>query len=137
MPETPDQPTPATPAGRTALDAFRSGRTEGQARLEACDHLGIKRFLRLDAAAYEGGDADGRLDNKTQELLGLVASLVLRCDDCISYHVERCVTLGWTRREIEDAMNVGMIVGGSITIPHIRRALLFMDACIQERASPG
>ncbi|GAB4546405.1 MAG: carboxymuconolactone decarboxylase family protein [Phycisphaerales bacterium] len=117
--------------GEEMLRAFREGRAEAQARLESCEHLGIKRFLRLDAATYEG--RDGALDARTQELLGLVASAVLRCDDCITYHVERCVSLGWSKAEIEDAFNVAMIVGGSIVIPHARRALLVLDALLDER----
>ncbi len=115
--------------GKDMLSAFREGRNEAQARLESCEHKGIKRFLRLDAATYEGG----ALDAKTQELLGLVASAVLRCDDCITYHVEQCVTHGWSKQEIEDAFNVAMIVGGSIVIPHARRALLVLDVLIEER----
>lgn len=117
--------------GQRQLEAFRAERTEAQARLESCEHIGIKRFLRLDAAAYEGGE--GRLDTRTQELLGLVASLVLRCDDCISFHVEKCVANDWSKGEIEDAFNVGMVVGGSIVIPHARRALLVLDALLEER----
>lgn len=116
--------------GKDLLRAFREGRDVAQARLESCEHLGIKRFLRLDAATYEG--KGGALDAKTQELLGLVASAVLRCDDCITYHVERCVHLGWSKQEIEDALNVAMVVGGSIVIPHARRALLVLDALLEE-----
>ena len=82
-------------------------------------HLGVNRFFRLDGAAYE----DGALDTKTKEMLGLVASLVLRCDDCILYHIIQCAREGITTDEMMDIMNVGLIVGGSITIPHIRRAV--------------
>jgi AhpD family alkylhydroperoxidase len=115
------------------LDAFRSERARGQERLLACDHTGIKRFLRLDSAAYEDASASGGLDTPTKELCGLSASAVLRCDDCIRYHIERCVELGFSKAQIEDAMNVAMVVGGSIVIPHARRAMLFLDACIAER----
>lgn len=80
--------------------------------------LTIKRFFNLDTQAYK----DGALDEKTKELLGLVASLVLRCDDCILYHLLRCYEEGVTDAEFEETMSVGLIVGGSITIPHIRRA---------------
>lgn len=124
----------ATDEGRAALAAYRAGRTLAQERLESCDHLGIKRFLRLDAAAYEGKKDSGGLDGRTQELCGLVASLVLRCDDCINYHLERCASAGWSRAELEDAINVAMIVGGSIVIPHARRGLLVLDALLEERA---
>lgn len=120
--------------GREMLESFRTGRDEAQARLQSCDHTGIKRLLRLDNAAYEDGTATGHLDDRTRELLGLVASLVLRCDDCISFHVETCVKLGWTKEQVEDAMNIAMVVGGSIVIPHARRALLVLDALLEERA---
>jgi AhpD family alkylhydroperoxidase len=83
------------------------------------DHIGIKRFFRLDGAAYE----EGALDSRTKEMLGLVASLVLRCDDCVLYHIIQCAGLGITTEEFLDIINVGLIVGGSITIPHIRRAI--------------
>ena len=131
---TPDlSTTPASDEGRAARAAFRSGRTRAQERLESCDHLGIKRFLRLDAAAYEGKEGSGGLDARTQELCGLVASRVLRCDDCINYHLEQCAKAGWSRGEVEDAVNVAMIVGGSIVIPHARRGLLVLDAILEER----
>lgn len=81
-------------------------------------HLGIKRFFNLDTRAYE----DGALDRKTKELLGLVASLVLRCDDCVTYHLGQCIEIGISDAELQDAMNVGLVVGGSIVIPHLRRA---------------
>ncbi len=81
--------------------------------------LEIKRFFSLDSQIY----GDGVLDAKTKELLGLVASMVLRCDDCITYHLKQCVEMGWTDDELWDAMSVGLIVGGSIVIPHLRRAV--------------
>ena len=77
----------------------------------------MKRFLSLDSSVYE----DGALEGKYKELLGLVSSLVLRCEDCIDYHVMRCHELGITDEELEEALSVGMVVGGSITIPHVRK----------------
>ena len=112
------------------FDEFREARTKAQARLENVEHLGLKRFLRMDAAAYEDRPEQHALDVKTRELLGLVASTVLRCDDCINYHVEQCVNAGVSVPELEDAFNVAMIVGGSITIPHIRRAMLMVDEVV-------
>lgn len=112
---------------------FRERRAAAQARLESCDHLGIKRLLSLDSAAYRDATDAGGLSSQTKELLGLVASTVLRCDDCINYHIEQCVRQGFTARQIEDAFNVAMVVGGSITIPHVRRALLMLDQFIAER----
>jgi AhpD family alkylhydroperoxidase len=87
------------------------------------EHAGIKRFFRLDTAAYE----DGALPCKTKELLGLVASAVLRCNDCIDYHLIQCVAAGYTDAEIHDALNVALIVGGSIVIPHLRHAYETLD----------
>ena len=109
------------------FEAFRAARERAQARLQDVEHLGIKRFLRMDAAAYEDLTDKNGLDTKTKELLGLVASTVLRCDDCINYHIEQCMEAGWTVSELEDAFNGAMIGGGSITIPHVRRAMLMVD----------
>ncbi|MDX2114157.1 MAG: carboxymuconolactone decarboxylase family protein [Planctomycetota bacterium] len=113
--------------------SFRERRAAAQARLEACDHLGIRRFLALDSGAYRDHTQEGGLDERTLELLGLVASTVLRCDDCINYHLENAVRTGWTVKQIEDALNVAMVVGGSITIPHVRRGLLMLDQFAAER----
>lgn len=78
----------------------------------------MKRFLNLDSSVYD----DGVLDRKTKEMLGLVASTVLRCDDCISYHLNTCFELGVKDEELVETLDVALVVGGSITIPHIRRA---------------
>lgn len=93
-------------------------------------NLEIKRFFALDTRAYE----KGALDTKTKELLGLVASTVLRCNDCITYHVIRCAQEGVSQAEFFEAMNVALIVGGSITIPHMRRAVEVFDDCKQRQA---
>jgi AhpD family alkylhydroperoxidase len=111
------------------IKQFREERSVGQERLLDCDHLGVKRFLRLDSATYE----DGPLPGRTKELLGLVASAVLRCNDCIDYHLEQCVKLGYSREEIVDALNVALVVGGSIFIPHMRHAVLSLDELLAER----
>jgi AhpD family alkylhydroperoxidase len=89
------------------------------------DNLAIKRFFALDSRAYERG----ALDVKTKELLGLVASTVLRCNDCITYHIIRCVQEGISEAEFFEALNVALVVGGSITIPHLRRAVEVFDQC--------
>ena len=83
----------------------------------------VRRFFALDTQTYQAG----ALDVKTKELLGLVASLVLRCDDCISYHVAQCKEAGVDRDEMFEAFSVGLVVGGSIVIPHLRRAVDFLD----------
>jgi AhpD family alkylhydroperoxidase len=105
------------------LDEFRSYRGTMNARIAEIDHLGIKRFFNLDTAAYK----DGALDARTKELLGLVASAVLRCNDCIDYHLIQCIDAGWIDDQLYDALNVALIVGGSITIPHLRHAVETMD----------
>ena len=104
------------------LEEFQKFRAELNEEILNCGHLGIKRFFALDHQAYE----PGALPTKTKELLGLVASSVLHCDDCITYHLVRCGEVGWKREEVIDALNVALIVGGSIAIPHVRRAFARM-----------
>lgn len=101
------------------LEAFRKKRSEMNEKIFDLDHLGIKRFFNIDNNTYK----DGALPAKTKELLGLVASAVLRCNDCIDYHLEQCARTGSTKDEIIDAMNVALVVGGSIVIPHLRHAV--------------
>ncbi len=100
-----------TTDSRTRVDDFRDYRTRMNERIGEIEHLGIKRFFRLDSAAYE----PAALDTKTKELLGLVASTVLRCNDCIDYHIDRCIETGWTDAELFDGLNVALVVGGSTT----------------------
>lgn len=109
------------------LDQFEAYRSRMNDRIAEVDHLGIKRFFNLDTRAYD----DGALDAKTKELLGLVASMVLRCNDCIDYHILQCVAAGWTDEELYDAFNVALIVGGSIVIPHLRHAVETLDMARQ------
>lgn len=101
------------------LQKFRDKRSEMNGKIMELGHLGVKRFFNMDSNTYR----DGALDGKTKELLGLVASAVLRCNDCIDYHLEQCAKAGYTKDEIIDAMNVALIVGGSIVIPHMRHAV--------------
>ncbi len=100
------------------LADFQKFRAEMNEEILGCGHLGMKRFFALDHEAYEAG----ALSPKIKELLGLVASMVLRCDDCITYHLVRSAEEGTTRQETIEALHVALVVGGSITIPHIRRA---------------
>jgi ribonuclease HI len=86
-------------------------------------NLNIKRFFALDHAAYE----DGKVPPKYKEMMGLVASMVLRCDDCISYHLDQCKELGVNNSELNEAMNIALVVGGSIVIPHLRRAMAYWE----------
>jgi AhpD family alkylhydroperoxidase len=113
------------------LKEFREFREAMNARILEAGNLEIKRFFALDARAYEAG----ALPSKTKELMGLAASLVLRCDDCIAYHVVRCAEEGTTREEMFEAFNVALVVGGSITIPHIRRAVATLDELDRSQAS--
>src|ERR1700745_959936 len=98
------------------LDAFQKFRTDLNEEILGCSHLGIKRFFALDHQAYEPGP----LGTKNKELLGLVASAVLRCDDCITYHLVRWGEEGWKRDEVIEAPNVDLTVGGSISLLPVR-----------------
>ena len=112
------------------LDEFNTYRQKMNDRIFDIEHRGIKRFFNLDTQAY----TEGALDAKTKELLGLVASMVLRCNDCIDYHIIQCVEAGFTNEELFDAMNVALIVGGSIVIPHLRHAVETVDL-LREKTS--
>lgn len=105
------------------LEKFQEYRQRMNSRIDAIEHLGIKRFFNLDTRAYD----DGALSSKTKELLGLVASMVLRCNDCIDYHILQCVDAGWPDDALYDAFNVALVVGGSIVIPHLRHAVETLD----------
>ncbi|RFT16477.1 MAG: hypothetical protein OP8BY_1655 [Candidatus Saccharicenans subterraneus] len=85
--------------------------------------LEMKRFFGLDEQTYRAG----ALDEKTKELMGLVASMVLRCDDCISYHIIQALDRGASREELFETFTIALIVGGSIVIPHLRRAVSFLE----------
>jgi AhpD family alkylhydroperoxidase len=105
------------------IDDFNSYREKMNNHIMELNHLGIKRFFNLDANAYQ----DGNLEAKTKELLGLVASMVMRCNDCIDYHIIQCVKAGWNDEELTEAFNVALVVGGSIVIPHLRHAVETLD----------
>ena len=106
-----------------ATEDFAGFRQRMNDRILAEPNQVVRRFFALDTQTYKAG----ALDVKTKELLGLVASLVLRCDDCISYHVAQCRDAGVSRQEMFEAFSVGLVVGGSIVIPHLRRAVDFLD----------
>ena len=105
------------------IEEFESYRTKMNGRIMETANTNIKRFFALDTTTY----ADGALDVKTKEMLGLVASMVLRCDDCVTYHVVRCREEGVTDPEFFDAFAVALVVGGSIVIPHLRRAVARLE----------
>lgn len=100
------------------IEEFGKKRKSLNKKILAQDNLNIKRFFGIDTAVYR----KGALDVRTKELLGLVASTVLRCDDCITYHLIRCREEKVTDDEMNEAMSIALVVGGSITIPHLRRA---------------
>ncbi|PKO18354.1 MAG: carboxymuconolactone decarboxylase family protein [Chloroflexi bacterium HGW-Chloroflexi-10] len=108
---------------KTRLDDFQKYRIKMNERILSIENLGIKRFFNLDTNAYKSE----ALDRKTKELLGLVASMVLRCNDCIDYHIIQCAESGWNDEELYEAFNVALVVGGSIVIPHLRHAVETLD----------
>jgi AhpD family alkylhydroperoxidase len=110
------------------LDEFRKFREKMNTSILEEGHKGIQRFFALDTQAYQ----DGALPSKTKELMGLTASMVLRCDDCIAYHVVRCKEEGCARSELFEAFNIALVVGGSIVIPHLRRAVALLDELGEE-----
>lgn len=113
------------------LSNYRDYRSKMNEKLLQDDNKIIKRIFNLDTNAY----AEGSLDTKTKELLGLVASAVLRCDDCVRYHLETCFKQGVKKAEMMEAMSIATLVGGTIVIPHLRRAYEFWDALESEKKS--
>lgn len=111
------------------VSEFNAYRTKMNEHILADNNKIIKRIFNLDTNAYQAG----ALDVKTKELLGLVASAVLRCDDCIKYHLETSYKEGLTKAEVVEALSIATLVGGTIVIPHLRRAYEFWDALEQER----
>jgi AhpD family alkylhydroperoxidase len=106
------------------VDAFNSYRAKMNEKILAQNNLVLKRIFNIDANAYK----DGALPVKTKELLGLVASMVLRCDDCIAYHLGKAKEAGTSTEEIMEVFAIANLVGGTIVIPHTRRALEFWEA---------
>jgi AhpD family alkylhydroperoxidase len=109
---------------------FNNYRAEMNEKILAQSDKTLKRFFSLDNTAYQ----DGALDKKTKELLGLVASMVLRCDDCIRYHLGTCFELGISKEQVFEVFTIANLVGGSICIPHTRRAVEYWEALEQEQS---
>ena len=105
------------------IKEFTEFRQRMNDRILGQDNQVVRRFFALDTQTYKAG----ALDVKTKELMGLVASMVLRCDDCISYHIAQCKEVGVNRDEFFEAFSVALVVGGSIVIPHLRRGVDFLD----------
>jgi AhpD family alkylhydroperoxidase len=101
-----------------AVEQFNSYRAKMNEEIMSADNLIIKRIFNLDTHAY----AEGVLDIKTKELIGLTCSLVLRCDDCVKYHLGKCKDIGFSSAQVQEAMGVATLIGGTIVIPHLRRA---------------
>lgn len=105
------------------VEDFNAYRSKMNEKIMASDGLIVKRIFNLDTNAYAGG----HLDVKSKELIGLTCSLVLRCDDCVKYHLGKCKEVGFTTAEVHEAMGVATLIGGTIVIPHLRRAFEFWE----------
>lgn len=108
---------------KNQVEEFNAYRQKMNEKLLGDNNKVIKRLFNLDTNAY----AEGALDVKTKELLGLVASAVLRCDDCVKYHLETCFNEGMTKEEVMEALSIATLVGGTIVIPHLRRAYEYWE----------
>src|SRR5271157_769587 len=111
------------------IEDFRNYRKKMNEKILATDNLPIKRLYSLDTLTYQ----KAALDTKTKEMLGLVSSMVLRCDDCIKYHLEKCYELGVNSAELMDIFAVANLVGGTIVIPHTRRALEYWEELLESK----
>jgi len=109
-------------------EVFTKFRQELNAKILEEGGLDIKRFFGIDERIY----CPGALDAKTKELMGLVSSLVLRCDDCVTYHIIEALDKGATKQEFYETFSIGLVVGGSIVIPHLRRAVAFLDEMLRK-----
>lgn len=114
-----------------AFEEFRRRRLAGNDLILKTENLGIKRFMSLDKVAYE----EGAISRKNKELMGLVGSMVLRCNDCIDYHIDTCVQQQCSRAEIEEAFNIALLIGGSIVIPHLRHAFESLEFLLAEKTA--
>lgn len=105
------------------VEDFNSYRSKMNEKIMASDSLIIKRIFNLDTNAY----TEGHLDVKSKELIGLTCSLVLRCDDCVRYHLGKCKEVGLTTEEVQEAIGIATLIGGTIVIPHLRRAFEYWE----------
>lgn len=105
------------------IEEYNIRRERGNQKISAEDFLPINRFMSLDSRAYQ----DGAIPSKYKELMGLSGSMILRCNDCITYHIIKSAEAGCTRDEITEALNIGLVIGGSVVIPHLRYALEVME----------
>ncbi|MDI9879033.1 carboxymuconolactone decarboxylase family protein [Flectobacillus longus] len=108
---------------------FNDYRAKMNEKILAGDNKVIKRIFNLDTNTY----AEGALSEKTKEMMGLACSMVLRCDDCVKYHLGKCFELGVTDAEIQEIFSVATLIGGTIVVPHLRRAVEYWEALQQEQ----
>lgn len=112
------------------IEEFNDYRSKMNERILAEDNKVIKRFFNLDTNTY----AEGEIDVKTKEMIGLACSMVLRCDDCIKYHLGKSFEAGVGRKEVFEVLSIAMVIGGSIVIPHLRRAVEYWEE-LEKQAS--
>ncbi|MDH5598413.1 MAG: carboxymuconolactone decarboxylase family protein [Cyclobacteriaceae bacterium] len=105
------------------IEKFNDYRSKMNEKILASDNKVIKRIFNLDTNAF----SDGALTSKTKELIGLTCSMVLRCDDCVKYHLGKCFEQGLSDDEINEAFSIATLIGGTIVIPHLRRATEFWE----------
>ncbi len=110
------------------IGEFRAFRGKMNEKLINADDKVIKRIFSLDSMAFK----ENRLDVRTKELIGLTCSLVLRCDDCVKYHLEKCVETGLSKEEILEGLSLSTLVGGTIVIPHLRRAYDYLEELLAD-----
>ncbi|MEY3984266.1 MAG: hypothetical protein RL160_1825 [Bacteroidota bacterium] len=113
---------------KSEVESFEQFRSTMNEKILNADNLVLKRLFNLDTQTYQ----EGALSVKTKEMLGLVASLVLRCDDCVKYHLGKCMEQGVLTEELFEVLAVANIVGGTIVIPHTRRAVAYWEALHSE-----
>ncbi len=106
------------------VEEFNAYRSQMNEKILSADNLVLKRIFNLDANCY----AEGALDIKTKEMIGLACSMVLRCDDCIKYHLGKCKEVGLTKEQVFEVFAIANLIGGTIVIPHLRRAVEFWEA---------
>ena len=106
-----------------AVEQFNDYRKRMNEKILAGNNLTIKRIFNLDTTSFQ----EGVLDSRTKELIGLTSSLVLRCDDCVRYHLGKCYELQLEKKEVFEAMSIGLLIGGTIVIPHLRRATEYWE----------
>jgi AhpD family alkylhydroperoxidase len=110
------------------VEEFNAYRSKMNEQILGADNLVIKRFFNLDTNTYSAG----KLDVRTKEMIGLACSMVLRCDDCIKYHVQKCHEAGLSKEETYEVFSIALLIGGSIVIPHLRRAWEYLDEFYKE-----